>query len=123
VNLDGVLGEGRFFVKRSRGKQEGYYVLAPFTVNAINTQHFINAPEKFNLHTAKRKFILNLGWIPKSRKHLVFDTFADDFIGEEIYADRQEAVEKQNKDGIFRDPLIPDISVPITNVTAYVRRG
>lgn len=26
-------------------------------------------------------------------------------------------------DGLARDPLVPDISVPVTNVTAYVRRG
>ena len=32
VNLDGVLKEGRFIVKRVRGKQEGYMVLAPFIV-------------------------------------------------------------------------------------------
>jgi hypothetical protein len=25
--------DGRFFVKRNRGNQEGYLVLAPFTVN------------------------------------------------------------------------------------------
>lgn len=117
------MGEGRFFVKRNRGKQEGYYVLAPFTVNAQNTESSLNNLDRYAIHTRKRKFILNLGWIPKSRKHLVFDTFSDDFMGEEIYKDRQEALEKQKQDGIFRDPLIPDISVPITNVTAYVRRG
>jgi hypothetical protein len=32
VNVDGVIKGGRFFVKRNRGKQEGYLVLAPFVV-------------------------------------------------------------------------------------------
>ena len=64
-----------------------------------------------------------MGWIPRSRKHLVYENFPSDFIPEELCADRQEAMEKQRKDGIIRDPLIPDILAPVTNVTAYVRRG
>lgn len=36
VNIDGVLKEGRFLVKRNRGKQEGYMVLAPFVVESFN---------------------------------------------------------------------------------------
>lgn len=30
---------------------------------------------------------------------------------------------KQNEDGFIRDPLLPENTVPITNVTAYVRKG
>ena len=30
---------------------------------------------------------------------------------------------KQNDDGFTRDPLLPENTVPITNVTAYIRRG
>jgi hypothetical protein len=120
VNIDGVVNEGRFLVKRNRGKQEGYCVLAPFTVSSVNSEYFVD-PESYNLHNSNRKFIINLGWIPRSRKHYVFDTIPDDVLGEETYANRSEAVAKQSQDGLIRDPLTPSISVPVTNVTAYVR--
>ena len=67
--------------------------------------------------------MLNLGWIPRSRKYLVYDSFSSDFMGEQVYKDRQEALEKQREDGLPRDPIMADITVPITNITAYVRRG
>jgi hypothetical protein len=70
-----------------------------------------------------RKFVINLGWIPKSRKHLVYDTIDNDAFGEELFTERDEALEKQKKDGLVRDPLTPQLTVPVTNVTAYVRRG
>jgi len=112
-------------VKRNRGKQEGYYVLAPFVVNSHNTESNITplGIEKYNMHTRKRKFILNLGWIPRSRKYLVYESFSSDFIGEEIYKERQEALAKQREDGLPRDPLLSETTVPITNISAYVRRG
>ena len=56
-------------MKRNRGKQEGYMVLAPFIVQTSNNEG--NDNENYNLHNSHRKFILNLGWIPKSRKHLL----------------------------------------------------
>jgi hypothetical protein len=123
VNLDGVIKEGRFFVKRSRGKQEGYLVLAPFVVETINTETYVKSPEFYTANNAHRKFIINLGWIPRSRKHLVYTTVPENVVGEETYEDRIEALRKQEQDGLIRDPLKPDITVPITNVTAYVRKG
>ena len=59
-------------VKRNRGKQEGYIVLAPFIVSSYNSETTIK--DTYANHSASRKFILNLGWIPKSRKHLIFAT-------------------------------------------------
>lgn len=32
-------------------------------------------------------------------------------------------MEKQSRDGLVRDPLTPNIVVPVTNVTAYIRKG
>lgn len=112
-------------MKRSRGKQEGYYVLAPFVVNSSNTESNISplGIEKYNVHTRKRKFLLNLGWIPRSRKYLIYETFSSDFIGEEVCKDRQEALFKQTEDGLHRDQLLGESTVPITNISAYVRRG
>lgn len=72
VNVDGVLKKGRFFIKRNRGKQEGYLVLAPFVVETKNCQ--VYATDNYEISNQHRKFILNLGWIPKSRKHLVYTT-------------------------------------------------
>lgn len=65
--------EGRFLVKRNRGNEEGYIVLAPFTVQkdkALNTKRKV-----------ERKFVLNLGWIPKHSKHLIKTVTAADVIG------------------------------------------
>jgi hypothetical protein len=71
-----------------------------------------------------RKFILNLGWIPKTHKHLAFNAVPADVAGEEVtYEDRDEAVRKQKEDGLKRDPLNPGQTVRITNVTAYVRKA
>ena len=41
VNLDGMLQPGRFIVKRKRGNQDGYIVLAPFTVE-VDMRDFRN---------------------------------------------------------------------------------
>lgn len=123
MNLDGTIKAGRFFVKRNRGKQEGYLVLAPFVVSTQNLESVYKTPESYEANNLHRKFIINLGWIPRSRKHLVYTTIPENVIGEETYEDRQEALSKQEEDGLIRDPLQPDISVPVTNVTAYVRRG
>jgi len=54
-------------------------VLAPFVVSSNNTE--VNINDKYNLHTSNRKFILNLGWIPKSRKHLIFVTTPENILG------------------------------------------
>jgi hypothetical protein len=123
VNVDGVIKPGRFFVKRNRGKQEGYLVLAPFVVETDNTETYVRSPESYEASNQHRKFIINLGWIPRSRKHLVYTTVPENVIGEETYQDREEALRKQDADGLIRDPLQPELSVPVTNVTAYVRRG
>lgn len=64
-----------------------------------------------------------MGWIPKSRKHLVYTTIPENLLGEETYVEREDALEKQKDDGFIRDPLLPEITVPITNVTAYIRKG
>ena len=118
--MDGVLGRGRFFIKRQRGDQEGYLVLAPFTINSVNLSFF---DKNHDRNTANRKFVLNMGWIPKSRKHLVYSTIPQNVIGEETYEDRIEALAKTEEDGIIRDPLQVNASKPVVNVTAFVRRG
>jgi hypothetical protein len=110
-------------VKRNRGKQEGYLVLAPFTVNSVNFEALAPNMAIYNAHTSNRKFIVNLGWIPRSRKHLVFSTITGEAFGEETYEDRAEALAKQDEDGLTRDPLNPEFTVPVTNITAYVRKG
>lgn len=116
-----MLKGGRFFVKRNRGTQEGYLVLAPFVVNSINYEKNAEEIEGMNHN---RKFILNLGWIPKSHKHFVFSTIPGDAAGEEVaYENREEALKKQKEDGLVRDPLTPEHTVPITNVSAYVRKA
>lgn len=94
MNLDGVISDGRFFVKRNRGKQEGYLVLAPFIVNSSNVDSYFRNEETYKTHTTNRKFIINLGWIPKSRKHLVYDSIETDAYGEETYTKREEALAK-----------------------------
>jgi hypothetical protein len=123
VNLDGVIKAGRFFVKRNRGKQEGYLVLAPFVVETSNGETHVRSQETYEANNQHRKFVINLGWIPRSRKHLVYTTVPENVIGEETYQDREEALRKQAEDGLIRDPLQPELSVPVTNVTAFVRRG
>ena len=45
----------------------------------------------YNAHTTNRKLIVNLGWIPRSRKHLVFSTITGEAFGEETYEDRADA--------------------------------
>jgi len=64
-----------------------------------------------------------MGWIPKSIKHLVFITVPEDILGEETYSDREEAIQKQSEDGLVRDALLPEFTVPVTNITCYIRRG
>ncbi|MCB0371139.1 MAG: hypothetical protein KDD45_17405 [Bdellovibrionales bacterium] len=41
VNLDGVIGDGRFLIKRSRGTQEGYLIMAPFIISSKFTQTYV----------------------------------------------------------------------------------
>lgn len=122
INLDGVIKDGRFLIKRSRGKQEGYMVFAPFIVNSQNDDTYIKE-DYYGPHTKHRKFIINLGWIPRSRKHLVYNSIDNDSFGEEIYTERDEAIEKQTEDGIPRDPLTPQLTVSVANITAFVRNG
>lgn len=80
--MEGSIGEGRFFIKRNRGKQEGYYVIAPFIINSYNNDVYIDE-NSYKVHTANRKFLINLGWIPRSRKYLVYNSIGDDAFGEE----------------------------------------
>lgn len=122
VNLDGVIGDGRFFIKRNRGKQEGYMVFAPFIVSSFNGDNIYNE-DTYGVHTSHRKFIMNLGWIPRSHKHLAYDTINEDIFGEEVYTERIDALKKQKEDGLVRDILCPEQTVPVTNMTAFVRKG
>lgn len=110
-------------MKRNRGSQEGYFVLAPFVVNSINTEPFARTRAAYTAMTINRKFVINLGWIPRSRKHQVYTTVGIDAYGEEPYPDRNEALKKQAADGLRRDPLMPDMTVPVTNLTCYIRKG
>ena len=66
---------------------------------------------------------MNLGWIPRSRKDLVYSTIGYDAFGEETYGDFDEALQKQNKDGLIRDLSNPSYTAPVTNMTVYIRRG
>lgn len=93
MNLDGIIGEGRFLIKRNRGKQEGYYVFAPFIIQSENNQVYYDE-DTYQSKTHNRKLLLNLGWMPKTRKHLIFATFGSDIYGQEVYEDRNEALEK-----------------------------
>jgi hypothetical protein len=83
----------------------------------------LGSPETYEIANQHRKFVINLGWIPRSRKHLVYTTVPENSIGEETYPDREEALKKQANDGLLRDPLQPELTVPITNITAYVRKA
>ena len=80
--MDGSIGDGRFFIKRNRGKQEGYYVIAPFIINSYNNDVYID-DSSYGVHTANRKFLVNLGWIPRSRKYLVYNTIDNDAYAQE----------------------------------------
>ena len=79
--------------------------------------------EAYEAANHHRKFVLNMGWIPKSRKHLIFITVPEDILGEQVLVEREEALAKQNEDGLIRDELLPELTVPVSNITAYVRRG
>lgn len=69
VNLDGIILPGRYVIKRKRGDQDGYIILAPFTVQAdIKDFRTIETMSNRGVH---RKFMINLGWLPKSSKHLI----------------------------------------------------
>ena len=68
-------------------------VLAPFTTNSINNDTYVKE-ETYRTHTSNRKFIINLGWIPRSRKHLVYDTIGNESFSTEVFPDRLEALEK-----------------------------
>ena len=92
MNLDGVIKPGRFFIKRNRGKQEGYLVLAPFVVSTVNRETYVLSPESYEASNHHRKFVINLGWIPRSRKQLVYTTVANYLLGEETYESRQAAL-------------------------------
>jgi hypothetical protein len=54
----------------------------------INTEPYVRKEETYKAMTINRKFIINLGWIPKSRKHQVYTTVDIDAYGEEPYPDR-----------------------------------
>jgi cytochrome oxidase assembly protein ShyY1 len=82
-----VIGSGRFLVKRSRGKQEGYLIMAPFIVNTSNFRPNFDEDTYF-LRNHNRKFLINLGWLPKSRKASVFASIGTQTFGEEVYTDR-----------------------------------
>jgi len=73
----------------------------------------------------ERKFILNLGWIPKHSKHLIKTVTAADVIGENEYTseNRVEAIAKQNEDQLLRDVRHLTSMSTITTVEAYIRRG
>jgi hypothetical protein len=89
--------------------------MAPFVVQRNRT----HAPKK----RVERKFVINMGWIPKKNKHLVKTTCTYDVIGENEYTDRAEAVEKQKVDNLTRDPVLINFIWPITTVDAIIRRG
>jgi len=84
--MEGVVKPGRFFVKRNRGTQEGYLVMAPFVISHRN--YSIQLEEAANSNHY-RKFILNLGWVPKSHKNLVFNTVSLGSSGEEVIYDNR----------------------------------
>lgn len=109
--------EGRFLVKRNRGNEEGYIVMAPFTVQRDKALA--------NKRKVERKFIINMGWIPKHSKHLVKTLTAADALGENQYTDenRIEALEKQSYDNLYRDPRNLENVLTITTLEAYVRKG
>lgn len=92
VNLDGYIRPGRHFIKRNRGNQEGYLVLAPFTIEADFTEAIERDLEQIEATSIQRKFVLNLGWIPKSSKHLALDMVPYSVVGEETYEDRVVAL-------------------------------
>ena len=118
-----MLGEGRFFIKRQRGEQEGYLVLAPFTFQSLNVSAFDKDSSVHARNTVNRKLVLNMGWIPKSRKHLAYSTVPNSVLGEEVYESREEALEKEEIDGIIRDPLEYNSARPVVNITAFIRRS
>lgn len=102
IQVKGELRTGRFMVKRKRGDQEGYMVLAPFTVrkDPASLQQFSKV--------VQNKFVLNLGWVPLESKHKLRQVAAIDIL------DFDELPEE----------LADDENAPITEtVTAYVRRG
>ena len=102
IKLRGELQDGRFIVKRSRGGQEGYIVLAPFVVR--RTQFLTDVHQK----SVNEKYMLNLGWIPKESKHNIRETAAADILDFDELAEELASEE---------DP--PAIST----ISAYVRKG
>lgn len=68
VSVDAQLEEGRFVIKRNRGNEEGYFVMAPVT---IAKDSYVAPNDKRKYH---RKFIVNMGWIPKTSKHMILKT-------------------------------------------------
>lgn len=102
VVVTGSLQPGRFIVKRKRGDQDGYIVLAPFIVGQ---KYFNLTPYSKPVCT---KFLLNLGWVPKDSKGKIKQAAATDILPfddlPEYLADEEEA------------PFA-------STITAYIRKG
>ena len=67
-------------------------VLAPFITNSINNDSYVKE-ETYKSNTSNRKFIINLGWIPRSRKHLAYDTIGNESFNSEVFTDRLDALD------------------------------
>ena len=74
VQVKGELQPGRFVIKRNRGEQEGYLVLAPFI---LDKKQFTQRPYG---KTLNNKLMLNLGWVPKESKHKIKEAAAIDIL-------------------------------------------
>lgn len=120
VTIDAQLGEGRFIIKKNRGDEEGYMVLAPAIVAKDEV------PSKGDKNRFNRKFIVNLGWIPKSSKHMIPKTSAYDVIGENDYTEDPVAAREINRikgDCLNRATSFEDYYYPLCTFSAYVRPG
>ena len=120
IVLDGIINPGRFIVKRKRGDQEGYLVLAPYT---IQKQKFSLLPFAKQI---ERKILINIGWVPKGSKHLIKDAAEASVIAPNDYSEavaeaRVRTIELG--DGLERESGESDFYQPTSTITAYVRRG
>ena len=120
VQLDGIIGNGRFIVKRKRGNQDGYLVFAPYNIQKTK------ASEVAWSKKAERRMIVNLGWVPKSSKHLIVDSCEVVALPANDYNENlMEAFETSevNNDGLERNSSESEFWYPVSTITAYVRRG
>lgn len=95
-------------------------IFAPVTVSK-DLAPTLRESNKFH-----RKFVVNLGWIPKTSKHMIKTTTASDIIGENDYSEDPIAARKLNLikgDNLGRAPFFEDLYMPISTITAYVRKG